>query len=122
MTSSDAFTNVPSTCKVVIPDCLYDRWVNATNWSSLDVIYVKESEYSIEQGETFSFSIDGITYQASEGMDWYAWANSDFDTENIFYCSGRGNSPTSNSKGIYYNGKYQSGRDIIVENGEYQTK
>lgn len=122
MSSTTAFRDVPSSCKVVIPDSLYDKWTNATNWSAINVIYVKESEYSIEQGETFSFSVDSITYQASEGMDWYAWANSDFDTENIFSCSGRGNLPLTGSKGIYYNGTRQSGRDIIVENGEYQTK
>ena len=39
------FTNVPSTCKVVIPDSLYDTWVNATNWSAINVTWVKESEY-----------------------------------------------------------------------------
>lgn len=39
------FYKVPSTCKVVIPDELYDSWTNATNWSALTITYVKASEY-----------------------------------------------------------------------------
>ena len=45
LSSTNAFTNVPSTCKVVIPDDLYDTWTNATNWSAISVVWVKESEY-----------------------------------------------------------------------------
>lgn len=48
LSSTNAFTGVPSTCKVLIPDALYDRWVNATNWSAINVVYVKESEYTEE--------------------------------------------------------------------------
>ena len=48
LSSTDAFTNVPSTCKVVIPDDLYDTWTNATNWSAISVTWVKESEYMEE--------------------------------------------------------------------------
>ena len=32
-------------CKIIIPDSLYDEWIIATNWSSLNVTYVKASEY-----------------------------------------------------------------------------
>lgn len=45
MNNSQAFYYVPSTCKVVIPDELYDSWTTATNWSALKVTYVKASEY-----------------------------------------------------------------------------
>jgi surface protein len=45
LSATNAFYNVPSTCKVVIPDSLYDTWVNATNWSAINVVYVKESEF-----------------------------------------------------------------------------
>jgi surface protein len=43
-----AFNRVPSTCKVVIPDALYDTWTNKTNWSAINVTWVKESEYTEE--------------------------------------------------------------------------
>ncbi len=42
----EAFYNVPSTCQIIIPDELYDEWINATNWSALNLIYVKASEYT----------------------------------------------------------------------------
>ena len=48
LTATNSFGGVPSTCKVVVPDALYDEWINATNWSAIDVIYVKQSEYTEE--------------------------------------------------------------------------
>jgi hypothetical protein len=48
LSSTNAFTNVPSTCKIVIPDSLYDEWTTATNWVATNLVYVKESEY-VEQ-------------------------------------------------------------------------
>jgi hypothetical protein len=43
LANSTAFSNVPSTCKISVPDALYDEWVNATNWAALKVTYVKAS-------------------------------------------------------------------------------
>ena len=48
LTNTNAFTNVPSTCKVVVPDALYDEWTNKTNWSAINVTWVKQSEYTEE--------------------------------------------------------------------------
>lgn len=45
LTNTYAFSSVPSTCKVVVPDALFYSWKNGTNWSSLSVTWVKESEY-----------------------------------------------------------------------------
>jgi hypothetical protein len=44
LTNTNAFNGVPTTCKVIIPDVLYDEWIAATNWSALTVTYVKKSE------------------------------------------------------------------------------
>lgn len=44
LSNKNAFYNVPSTCKVIVPDALYDEWIAATNWSALTVTYVKASE------------------------------------------------------------------------------
>ncbi|MGN0819833.1 MAG: leucine-rich repeat protein [Christensenellaceae bacterium] len=34
-------------CQIVIPDDLYEEWINETNWNTLtNVIYVKESKYT----------------------------------------------------------------------------
>lgn len=45
LTNKNAFTGVPSTCKIIIPDSLYDSWTKATNWAGISVVWVKESEY-----------------------------------------------------------------------------
>lgn len=45
LSNANAFTNVPDTCKLILPDALYDEWIVATNWSALTVTYVKKSEY-----------------------------------------------------------------------------
>ena len=48
LSAKSAFNSVPSTCKVVIPDALYNEWTNKTNWSAINVTWVKESEYTEE--------------------------------------------------------------------------
>ena len=35
LASTNAFTNVPTSCKIRVPAALYDRWITATNWSTL---------------------------------------------------------------------------------------
>ena len=40
------FSGVPTTCKIVVPDSLYDTWINATNWSAVTQTFVKASEYT----------------------------------------------------------------------------
>ena len=41
----NAFTNIPSDCKFVVPDDLYNSWITANNWSSLTSHIIKESDY-----------------------------------------------------------------------------
>lgn len=46
---SYSFRNVPTSCKFIIPDSLYDSWITATNWASLyaqGYKFVKASEYT----------------------------------------------------------------------------
>ena len=40
-----AFQNVPTTCKIVVPDNLYEDWKVATNWSSFASQIIKKSDY-----------------------------------------------------------------------------
>lgn len=42
------FSNVSSTCKIVVPDALYNTWIAATNWSnaSIKAMITKLSDYS----------------------------------------------------------------------------
>ena len=41
-----SFYSVPNTCKIVVPDALYDSWITATNWSAITLTFVKASEYT----------------------------------------------------------------------------
>ena len=43
-----AFSNIPSDCKIVVPDELYNSWISATNWSNTNVAkyIVKASEFN----------------------------------------------------------------------------
>jgi hypothetical protein len=34
LSSTNAFSGVPSTCKILVPASLYDEWIAATNWSA----------------------------------------------------------------------------------------
>ena len=46
LSSTNALTNVPSSCKILVPDALYDSWIAATNWSSHANKIVKASEFN----------------------------------------------------------------------------
>lgn len=64
---SDSFSNVPTTCKFIIPDELYDSWITATNWASLYASgyqFIKASEYPTE-GLAYTLNSDGTSYSCS---------------------------------------------------------
>lgn len=41
--------NIPSTCKIIVPDVLYDEWIVATNWSTLADNIIKKSDWDASQ-------------------------------------------------------------------------
>ena len=43
---TSVFSNIPSDCKIVVPDALYDTWIAATNWSTHASQIVKASEFN----------------------------------------------------------------------------
>ena len=45
-----ANTEMSWTVNLVIPDALYDEWINATNWSAISINYIKLSEYLANGG------------------------------------------------------------------------
>ena len=45
LASTNAFSAIPSDCKIVVPDTLYDEWKVATNWSTYANRIVKDSEF-----------------------------------------------------------------------------
>lgn len=44
VSASNAFASVPKTCKIIVPDSLYDDWKVATNWVRVADCIVKASE------------------------------------------------------------------------------
>lgn len=44
--NTGAFSNLPTDCKIIVPDDLYDDWKVASNWSSYASRVVKASEYT----------------------------------------------------------------------------
>ena len=44
---TNAFYNIPSDCKIIVRDNLYDTWVAATNWSNYASYIVRESDYNV---------------------------------------------------------------------------
>lgn len=45
LSNTNAFYYMPSNCKIIVPDALYDEWIAATNWSSYASYIIKDSEY-----------------------------------------------------------------------------
>lgn len=41
----NAFNSIPATCKIVVPDALYDEWIASTNWSNYASYIIKKSDY-----------------------------------------------------------------------------
>ena len=46
LSSTNAFRNIPSDCKIIVPDSLYDTWIAATNWSNYASYIIKESDWN----------------------------------------------------------------------------
>lgn len=45
LANMNAFGNIATTCKIVVPDALYDQWIVATNWATYKSRIVKASEF-----------------------------------------------------------------------------
>jgi hypothetical protein len=45
LSTTNAFANIPSDCKIIVPDALYDEWIAATNWSTYASYIIKKSEW-----------------------------------------------------------------------------
>ena len=41
-----SFDNTNNTYKIVVPDSLYDTWVNETNWASIASHIMKQSDWN----------------------------------------------------------------------------
>ena len=46
LSNTNAFNNIPSDCKIVVPDSLYSSWTTATNWSTYKSKIVNASNFN----------------------------------------------------------------------------
>lgn len=49
LSNSDAFSGIPSDCKIVVPDNLYEDWIAATNWSTYADYIISKSDWDALQ-------------------------------------------------------------------------
>ena len=49
LSNTNAFTKIPSDCKIIVPDNLYDTWIAATNWSTYSSYIIKKSDWDALQ-------------------------------------------------------------------------
>lgn len=62
LTSLNNFSNVPTDCKIMVPDDLYESWVVASNWSSLSSkIYPYDSNGNEMTKATITLATDSST-------------------------------------------------------------
>ncbi len=47
----NAFTDIPSDCKIIVPDALYDEWILATNWSTYASYIIKKTEWDARNNQ-----------------------------------------------------------------------
>lgn len=45
LSNTNAFSSIPSDCKIIVPDNLYDTWKTATNWSTYASKIIKKSDW-----------------------------------------------------------------------------
>lgn len=94
---------------------IYDEEGLATSYDILVDGVVKDSVSAVK---LISFTIDGTTYQAEEGMNFYTWANSSYNTGG-FACSSTSSNVTKGSQYVKYNGENVSSATTIVSGRAY---
>ena len=45
LANANAFTGIPTDCKIIVPDALYDEWIAATNWSTYASYIIKKTDW-----------------------------------------------------------------------------
>lgn len=45
LANANAFAGIPSDCKIIVPDALYNEWIAATNWSTYATYIIKKTDW-----------------------------------------------------------------------------
>lgn len=65
-----------------------------------------------------TFTIDGTTYQAIDGMTWEEWVNSEYNVNQGYFLS---SNTINSSSGMYYVAEV-NGTDTIKDNSAYTLR
>ena len=70
-------------------------------------------------GDTISFSIDGVTYEAEDGMTWEQWVASDYNTDGYYVGNSRIVGTSSTSRYVSASGYNVAPTELISNNAAY---
>ena len=123
LSNSNAFSSTPfmgysayftGTPYIYVPASLVDTYKSATNW-----VYFSSYFSSIESlsPTLITFTIDGESYQAEEGMTWRQWAESEYSNESWYIDVMERVKVTQSSRTI----SDVESTDLIVANQAYST-
>ncbi len=110
---------------IYVPASLLASYKSAANWA-----YFSDKFYAFEDGDVdttiiasaaITFTIDGDSYQAEEGMTWEEWVNTAYNTDN-YYVGYEFSNEILSSKAypVKVNGNYVYADDVIIANGAYE--
>lgn len=51
LANTNVFTGIPSDCKIIVPDALYDEWIAATNWSTYASHIIKKTDWDASKNQ-----------------------------------------------------------------------
>ena len=100
---------------IFVPSSLVASYKAATNWA-----FFSNRIFGVTPA-TITFTIDGTTYQAEEGMTWSEWCESSYNT-NQKYTNLAGGISSSGGAFVHYNGTKVSTADTIISNASYTLK
>ena len=110
---------------IYVPQSLLASYKSATNWTYFSKYFsaIESNEGGGESGNTMiTFYINNQPYQAEDGMTWYEWCNSSYNTTSTISCIDdmdyvrlpNGELADSNDLLIF-------GRNTIISNAYYKT-
>ena len=92
LSNSNAFsyTTMSTMGQFYVPSSLIASYQTATNWayyssrfSAIEDSADWDGIYGVEYRKHISFTINGVSYAALDGMTWYDWFISDYNTNNV---------------------------------------
>ena len=79
----NAFKDTASNLIIYVPTASVNAYKSATGWKDYADYIVGYDFEDDESSELITFSIDGVQYQAEEGMTWLQWCDSEYNVDHF---------------------------------------